>query len=195
MILNAQKMATLIEVISQLYTQVSARLVQMRIDKPTLATGSTAHADIADPLIERIRKYAAENANRTGARATPVQADRIAPAEGIARIAADAMPAAGSPPAGSAQPTASELALEFAKQPRVGALPPPVGDQLKKRTFEYINHALDLAKQGNVDCAETYAKLAETALKTAAGYLPEEEYLDLEQEAMSRIMPPAEQDH
>ena len=153
-------MASLIEVISQLYVQVSARLVQLRIDKPTSATGSTANADIANPLIARIRKYAAANADRTGAGATPVDADRIAPAEGIARIAADVAPAERSPLADSAQPKPSELALEFAREPRAGALPPPVGEQLKKRTFEYINHALELAKQGNVESAETCAKLA-----------------------------------
>jgi hypothetical protein len=185
-------MASLIEVISQLYTQVSARLVQMRIDKPRSAIGSTARADIADPLIERIRKYAAENARRTDAGASP--ADQVVPTEGIARIAAAMTAAKGTPVSGSSQPTPNELALEFAKGPRAGALPPPVGEQLKKRTFEYINHALDLAKQGKVESAETCAKLAETALKAAAAYMSEEDYLAFEQEAMSRIAPPAEPD-
>lgn len=186
-------MAPLIEAISQLYTQVSARLVQMRIDQPRLAAGSTAGADIADPLIERIRKYAAEHAKQTDAGTTP--ADRIVPAEDIAQIAGEIAPAKGAPTPGPPYPATNELALEFAKEPRVGALPPPVGEQLKKRTFEYINRALELAKHGKVESAETCAKLAETALKAAAVYLSEEDYLAFEQEAMARSLPPAEPDH
>jgi hypothetical protein len=62
-----------------------------------------------------------------------------------------------------------------------------MGEQLKKRTIEHIHHALSLAREGKSEAAETYAELAESALETAAEYLPQDDFLAFKDEVEALI--------
>ena len=179
----------LIESIMQLYRQISERLLQVRIDRSEWHSGPTPNIDIADALIARVRAYAAENMSHRQVQRLPTEtAYRTFAPSHVSGADNTSLPGA-SPPDHARPLLPSELAERFAKEPLTGALLPPVGQQLKRRTFEYVNHALDLAKQGDAEAAETYAKLAECALKTAADFLPAEEYQTFANEVVSRVHP------
>ena len=183
------KADSLLKGVMQLYLQVSTRLLKLRVDKTDRTIGPVTNVDIVGPLGARAREFAV--AIQSGAISTagpagsnPVASDEVTP-DGEKPTDRSDRP---SPPA---HPTEipSELALQFSREPRAGSLKPPMGEQLRRRTFEYVNHALQLAKQGKVESAETYAKLAQAALATASAYLPAEEYLALTREVMLRVHP------
>jgi hypothetical protein len=179
----------LIESIMQLYRQISERLLQVRIDRSEWHSGPAPNIDIAEPLIARVRAYAAENMGQRQEQRLPTEtAYRTFAPSHVSGEDNTSLPGA-SPPDDERPLLPSELAEHFAKEPRTGALLPPVGQQLKRRTFEYVNHALELAKQGDAESAETYAKLAECALRTAADYLSAEEYRTFANEVVSRVHP------
>jgi hypothetical protein len=181
-------MDALIESITRLYRQISERLLQARVDSARRHGGSAPKIDIAESLIARVRANATQNRSDRPERTLSTESTSpVAPGhEGGEAISS----LQGAPTPYHERPLLpNELAMQFSKEPRAGALLPAVGEQLKRRTFEYINRALELGKEGNAECAETYAKLAECALKTAADYLSEDEYLLFTQEVLSRVAP------
>lgn len=184
-----EKVDSLLKGVMQLYLQVSTRLLKLRVDKTDQKIGPVTNVDIVGPLGARAREHAV--AIQSGAISTtgpagsnPVASDESTPDDEKPTDRSDK-------PSPAAHPTEipSELALQFSREPRAGSLKPPMGEQLRRRTFEYVNHALQLAKQGKVESAETYAKLAQAALATASAYLSAEEYLALTREVMLRVHP------
>jgi hypothetical protein len=184
-----EKVDTLLKGVLQLYLQVSTRLLKLRVDKTDQKVGRVTNVDIVGPLGARAREYAV--AIQSGAISSTCQAESSPVAS------EESTPDGEKPTDGSDKPSPtahatelpSELALQFSREPRAGSLKPPMGEQLRRRTFEYVNHSLQLAKQGKVESAETYAKLAQAALATASAYLSAEEYLALTREVILRIHP------
>jgi len=178
---------SLIKGIMQLYMQVSTRLLQFRVDRSASTGGDAADTDVAKLLIARVREHAAESggAGNTAASSNAAGSVRSEPSaeESAEEPMVDGADAAMQNP--SALP--NELSLHLARGPKAGGLRPRIGEQLKRRTFDYINQALDLAKQGKIESAETCAKLAESALRTAAEYLSAEEFLAFKNEVRSRV--------
>lgn len=180
-------MASLLDVISQLYLRISEKLLQVRMDQPKKQPGPVADAAIAGLLIQRVRECAADRAKQIAPQATAVALHDVDAEEGGPRFGGSAARAGTGPAEGRAPMPPSQLALQFSKEPRVGTLQPHIGERLKQRTLEYVNHALALANQGDVEAADACARLAESALKTAADYLSESEYRKLQAEVLSRI--------
>ena len=180
---------SLLKGIMQLYLQVSTKLLKLRVDKTDRKIGPVTNVDIVGPLGARARKYAV--AIRDGAISTvgPARSNPVASEESASDGEKPTDQSDRSSPATHPTELPSELALQFSREPRAGSLKPPMGEQLRRRTFEYVNHALQLAKQGKVESAETYAKLAQAALATASAYLSAEEYLALTREVMLRVHP------
>ncbi len=171
--------------------RVSEKLLRLRMDKQEKRLGPVTSADIAGPLIQRVRECAADRAKQIAQQATVIALHDADTEEGSPRFGGNATRAGTGPADGRAPIPPSLLALHFSKEPRVGALRPLMGEQLKRRTFEYINHALEFANEGDVEAAEACARLAESALKTAVDYLSESEYLKLQADVLSRIQPRA----
>ncbi len=176
---------SLIQGILQLYFQISSRLVQFRVDRSETRAQAAADIDVAEHLIARVREHAAASAPAAGDPISPTTASD----QRLQAIGATGSRTFGAGWVGTGQPAelGNELALHLAKGPRAGVLQPRIGEQLKRRTFGYINQALDLAKQGKLAAAETCAKLAESALKTAAGFLSPEEFHEFQREVMARV--------
>lgn len=181
-------MDSLIKGIMQLYMEISTRLVRLRVGKTGSGGTSAAHIDLAGPLIARVREHAAHAVS--AAESNKVAGGLPGPSSDQSHPTGE-VPARGGDPLPQHTPPAlpGELALHLSREPRVGGLQPPIGEQLKRRTVQYVNHALELANEGKVEAAETCAKLAESALKMAADYLSEEEFLAFKSEVMSRIIP------
>jgi hypothetical protein len=179
---------SLIKGIMQLYMQISTRLVQLRVGKSGSGSASAANIDLAGPLIARVREHAAQAARVAETRAVS-GASQDASSDPSPSTREGRAGDGGPLPPHTASTVPGELAHHLSREPRAFALQPPIGEQLKRRTFQYVNHALELANEGKVEAAETCAKLAESALKTAADYLSEEEFLAFRSEVMSRINP------
>ncbi len=184
-----EKVDSLLKGVMQLYLQVSTRLLKLRVDKTDQNIGPVTNVDIVGPLGAQARRYAVAIQGGEISAAGPAESNAIAPDESASDGEKTADRSDTPSPAAHAPELPSELALQFSREPRAGSLKPPMGEQLRRRTFEYVNHALQLAKQGKVESAETYAKLAQAALATASAYLSAEEYLALTREVMLRVHP------
>jgi hypothetical protein len=182
-----EKVDSLIKGIMQLYMQVSTRLLQFRVDRSASTGGEAADTDVAKLLIARVREHAADSGGAGNMTASSSAAGSVR-SEASAEESADEPMVSGAD-AAMQNPSAlpNELSLHLARGPKAGGLRPRIGEQLKRRTFDYINQALDLAKQGKIESAETCAKLAESALRTAAEYLSAEEFLAFKNEVRSRV--------
>ena len=179
-------MDTLIKRMLQLYAELSAQLLRIRVERGGMRHGDAGDVDLTGPLIDRLRQCAAEYANRTGEQALP------AATEGAhAREASNTAhrPMTGGTPAAMPIPPLAPGKRVPGLSPGVGAVSsqPPLGEHLERETFRYMAQALGFARQGNVEAAEVYAQAAEGALKLAAQYLPEEEYCRFKDEVMSRL--------
>jgi hypothetical protein len=183
------KVDSLLKGVMQLYLQVSTRLLELRVDKTDQKIGRVTNVDIVGPLGAQARRYAVAIQGGEISAAGPAESNAIAPDESTSDGEKTADRSDTPSPATHPTELPSELALQFSREPRAGSLKPPMGEQLRRRTFEYVNHALQLAKQGRVESAETYAKLAQAALATASAYLSAEEYLALTREVMLRVHP------
>lgn len=185
-----EKVDSLIQGIMQLYMQVSTRLLQLRVDRSASTGAEAADTEVAELLIARVRQHAAESGSPGNRAVAPSSAgsngSEAAAEESVDEPTASVLDAADAAEKRHAA-LPNELSLHLAKGPRAGGLGPRIGEQLQRRTFDYINHALDLAKQGKIESAETSAKLAESALRTAAAYLSAEEFLAFKNEVRSRI--------
>ena len=179
-------MDALIKRMLQLYAELSAQLLRIRVEKGGMRRGEAEDVDLAGPLIDRLRQCAAENMPRTGEQALPA-ATEGSHAHEASEI--EHRPMTGGTPAPTPMPPLAPGKRVPGLSPGVGAasFQPPLGEHLEKETFRYMAQALDFAKQGNVEAAEVYAQAAESALNLAAHYLPEEEYCRFKDEVMSRL--------
>lgn len=179
-------MESLIRRMMQLLAELSARLLRLRTEKARMRKGAEGGADIAGTLIDRLNQCLAESAAQAGGKATPAT-DEGSGASEASKI--EHRPLTGT----KASPTAIPPLAPGKRVPvlsqgvGVSSFQPPVGEQLEKQTFRYISQALVFARQGNAEAAEVYAQAAESALKLAVQYLPEEEYVRFKDEVISRL--------
>ncbi len=179
-------MESLIKGMLQLYSELAAQLLRLRVERGRSRHGGAADVDLVGPLIDRLRECAAESASRTLDEPTPPAPDRPTAHETAkpSRHSGNGSMARAVP---IPPPAPGKRVPALSRDPGPLGLQPPVGEQLKKQTFRYIAQAVDCARQGKIEAAEVYAAIAENALKLAAQYLPEQEYLSFKDEVMSRL--------
>ena len=178
-------MDTLIKRMLQLYAEFSAQLFRIRVEKARMRHGEAGDVDLAGPLIEWLRQCAGESTNRREEQALLAAAER----PGAHEASKIENPTTSWTPLPTPIPPLAPGKRVPGLSPGVGAVSfqPPLGEHLEKETFRYMAQALVCARQGNVEAAEVCAKAAESALKLAAHYLPEEEYRRFKDEVMSRL--------
>jgi hypothetical protein len=175
--LLVDELAALLDSLRTLYTQISAKLWHRRMQPPAPSAMAGESADIAGSLNGHIERAASE-----------------------ARVSSEASPGADSSMERSGQSVVgrenplqipglrlfSGLARYFRRRGGSAGYQ-RLGEKMRANTTRHINQALRLAKRGDARGAKVRAELAESAMKTASQYLPEEEYRTFKQHVESRL--------
>lgn len=175
-------MESLIQHLTTLYHEISARLLQLRVSRAQIHPAAT-EAGLLDALVERLQAVATAGAREAGT------------AQGGPRAGADAVKGAEAavspgraPGAGPPLPPIGERPPNLSREPGAAGLHPPLATQLQRQTLRYVGEALDLARQGRADLAESCARYAESSLRLAAQHLPAEEYEGFRDQVLARLV-------
>ena len=175
--LLVDELAALLDSLRTLYTQISAKLWHRRMQPPEPSPMAGDSADITGSLSGHIERSAAE------ARASSE------PSPG----ADSSMERSGRSGTVHKKPRQSPTSRLFSGLSRYfrrrggSAGYHRLGEKMRADTTRHINQALRLAKRGDARGAKVRAELAESAMKTASQYLPEEEYRTFKQHVESRL--------
>jgi hypothetical protein len=174
---------TLLRSLLGLYSQVSSRLLNSRMSTKRQSGTSREGIPIERLLDEHIGQT--EATTTQGSRSSAVADD---PAEAPSTRGNESRSALGK--GGSVRPGTGlfgALSQYFDRHRSSTQSEPLVREQMRSRTLDHINKALVLAKQGDAERARIHAGLAETAMRTAAEYMSDEEYGEFKGQVETRL--------
>ena len=172
----AGELAALLDALQALYTQISTKLWHRRMEPPPPSALAGDSADITGALSGHIERTAAEAAS--GAIDNPPEKPTEHPVKSV--------PAGGKKRPEPGMRLFSGFTRHLRRRGR-GAGQRHLGEKLRADTLRHINDALRLARRGDAQGAKLRTELAESAMRTASNYLPEEEYLAFKQELEERL--------
>lgn len=171
------ELAALLDALRKLYAQISVKLWHRRMEPSPPSPLAGESADITGSLNGHIERSVSE-----------------------ARASSEPSPSADSPmesPAGFGTRHKEKRLLpgvrlfsglsKYFKRRGGGAGYRRLGEKMRAETTRHINEALRLARRGDVQGAKVHTELAESAMKTASRYLPEEEYRAFQQDVETRL--------
>jgi len=172
---------TLIRSLQSLYAELSARLLESRLQAGAGTNEPRESAPIQDLLSEHIVNQVegpapTEQAQQPEASADTKPMTRAGPRRGPVR-GARTIPA----------PVVDSLSGYFSRYRSSAHRQPFLRDRMRSNTLHHINKAISLAKAGNEKSARFHAKLAESAMKTAGQYMSDEEYSKFREEVEARM--------
>lgn len=163
-------LSALIGSLQELYYKIATLRQQHRLERKAVATTGSAGIRIAQALRTHIDAIPRNHAT------TPFSALDTTPETSIR----PEHPNRTSNAASGA--SASEELTGWLREHRHA---PPceanLGQEVMARAAEHINQAMSLCRQGNSQAARMHADLAENAVKTAAQYMPADEFREWEQ--------------
>ncbi len=171
------ELAVLLDSLRTLYTRISAELWHRRTQPPAPSALVGESADIAASLSGHIERSAAEASTETSP-----GVDGLTERSDAVRKKSKHLPTSR---------LFSDLSSRF--RGKGGSVASQhLGEKMRADTMRHINMALRLAKRGDARGAKVHAELAESAMKTASQYLPEEEYRVFKQDVETQLKDIAE---
>ena len=168
---HGHDLTSLIEAMQRLMHTIGSLAWASRLHDAGQNTGASAEVAIADRLSHHLERTA-QDADLWST--LPPQDGNLEPSQ-----RRTTRPIAEGVPSGTQVPPPRRTAAPAA-QPRVG-------EQLQRRTLDYINNSLRLARYGDKAGAKLNAELAENAMKTAAQYLPAAEFHEFRHRVEERL--------
>jgi hypothetical protein len=176
------ELQTLLGSLLGLYAQVSSRLLNSRMRTKQESAASREGIPVEKLLARHIDETAAAFAQAQ--RASDGEKPAASPRTSRTR------PTVSADKAGARRPAAGllgALSQYFDRHPSSPHCEPLVREKMRSRTLDHINKALVLARQGDAERAKIHAGLAESAMRTAAEYMSDEEYREFTAQVQSRL--------
>lgn len=179
-------MESLIQHMTALYHQVSARLLQLRVSRAQVGPAAYEEVGLVEALIERLQAVAnagSWDARDHGAVQSPPSAIG-AGAKGAEQPASPSHTSVAAPPL----PPLGERPPSLSREEAGAGVQTPLATQLQRQTLRYVGQAIDFARQGKADLAEACAHYAESTLRLAAQHLPAEDYQGFRDQILARLV-------
>jgi hypothetical protein len=170
---HAHDLAGLIESLQRLLHRVGSLLWESRLSD---AHGPNPSAEVA--IAQRLSSHLERTIKDADSHWSTVPPEEGAEETGEVHRTSRAPLAEGSKAGGSPAPIRRTSSLN---------LEPRVGEQLQRRTIDYINTSLRMARYGDKAGAKLHAELAENAMRTAVQYLSAEEFQDFKTSVEGRL--------
>ena len=171
-------LSSLIEALNALFLQISRRLLGHRLESHASSTDGGKSVDISYALNDHLKRVAA---------AAPKRADENQERAETPGAAKMSEPSASQPVESSGRSLLSGLSERLGRMGRRLSVQPHMGEKMQASTMDHINKALHLARQGNAQGAIMHTKLAESAMRTASEYMPEEAYEGFKEKVETKI--------
>ena len=169
--------SSLLDALTSLYMRIGGRLLHGRMSSGE-NTGQVRETDIEAKLERRLHDVSA--------RAMEEQDRSSAASSGEP---ADIQPSTSEPAPnkrGKLGRLGKRLVSGLSRRPTVQSQL-HLSEKMQASTWEHINKAQLLARQGKMESARMHAGLAESAMRTAARYMGEDEYSAFEKDVEARI--------
>lgn len=175
-----------IQAIEKLYTNISWRIQQKRIDtyhsEPSVNTAGGQALDIKAPLF----KYIDEISRREPQEATEIETLNHVDLPNVAQPEVSASNENASPTVRKSQ-NVDDLSRFFKATHSNNELHPGISDKLKHSIIDHINASIRHARQGNTSTAKMHADIASTAYQELAHYITDEEHTQFAQEIEEQL--------
>ena len=175
-----------IQAIEKLYTNISWRIQQKRIDTyhsaPSVNTAKGDALDIKAPLFKYIDEISQREPQEKPA-GDPQEHVDLPPATPPEKTAANETASAGI----KKSQNVDDLTRFFKAAHGSTELHPGISDKLKHSIIEHINTSIRSARRGDTAAAKMHADIASTAYQELAHYITDEEHTRFAQEIQEQL--------